>query len=114
MENTDILRLLNELDAHDVTYLDEASYNTSAMEEIPNGNMENEWWVQLWNLVITPFIDHFGLDFYKTELAVNFLFKEDGRWQLQWYDPQISMDIEDMANLHTLPNDFSDYLKTID
>ena len=91
--------ILDKLDKAGVEYLQFDAYN----EEDYSEKYQQEYIDLFKEIVVNRIFKHFGIDLQDDEISINYFAKENGKWFVSFYEPEVDTTIDKILN-----NDFSD------
>ena len=91
--------ILDKLDKVGVEYLQFDAYNEIEYSE----KYQSEYIDLFEEIVVNKIFKHFGIDLEKKEIIVNYFGKENGKWFVSFYEPEVDTNIDKILN-----NDYSD------
>lgn len=91
--------ILDKLDKVGVEYLQFDAYNEVDYSE----KYQSEYIDLFEEIVVNKIFKHFGIDPLDNETIVNYFGKENGKWFVSFYEPEVDTTIDKILN-----NDYSD------
>lgn len=88
------LSVLNKLDKAGVEYLQFDAYNEVEYSE----KYQQEYEELFEKIVVKRIFKHFGINPLDNETIVNFFAKENGKWLVSFYEPDVDGTIENILN----------------
>lgn len=94
--------ILDKLDKAGVDYLQFDAYN-----EVDYSEKYQSEYIELFEeIVVNKIFKHFGIDPQDNEIIVNYFGKENGKWFVSFYEPEVDTNIDKILN-----NDYSDLVE---
>lgn len=94
--------ILDKLDKAGVEYLQFDAYNEVEYSE----KYQSEYIDLFEEIVVNKIFKHFGIDPQNNETIVNYFGKENGKWFVSFYEPEVDTNIDKILN-----NDYSDLVE---